>query len=308
MAVVVEVGQQHLHEPAAGERRHRHPGQVAAVVAPVAAVGGLHDIRPAVAGDVADHLVVGVAAGRPQHLPGHHVLDATVVEHDLEVAAAGDVGERAIALAGVLLAGEPGQEAAGAAAVAVARAHGVAMARPVILAAVAIEVEHGQPARSQRVAAGRDVVVDLAVVGVGEGAGAVAAVQPQAAGRAPVGVREDEGILAAVVVEVDEQGVEPVVRIEHLVDALRGLVLEGQRPGAGSGPGLEAAGEHGVGPLRGQQRRRRQQGRSEGKAGADHCSSSHTASGLRCCQLKARAVCEVAAQDRLRYMESRAMR
>src|SRR5690606_940929 len=165
----------------------RHPGQRAAVVAPVATACGLDDVRPAVAGHVADDLLRGAAGCRSQLL-SRHAQDLAGVGHHLEIAAAGDVAEGAVAFAAVLLGGEARDVRAVAGAVAVARAHRVALAAPEVLLAVAVEVQARDPARDQRTAC--DVMAGLAAGHVLEGAAAVAAVVPQARGRAPVAVRD----------------------------------------------------------------------------------------------------------------------
>src|SRR3546814_1375932 len=86
IAVVVKGGQQDLHAPAARERGHVDPRQSTAVVAPVPAVGRLHDVGPAVAGDIADHLISVVAGRWPQLCPCHVRHHTAFVDY-LEVAA-----------------------------------------------------------------------------------------------------------------------------------------------------------------------------------------------------------------------------
>src|SRR5690606_28477650 len=148
---------------------------------------------------------------RAQLLPRGDVGDAPVLADQFEVAAAGDVAERAIALAAVFLGREARHERAGGRTGAVARTERRAVPAPEILLAVAVEVQPRDPAGDQRRTG--NVMVGLAAGDVLERAAAVAAVVPQARGRAPVAVRDDERVRATVAVEVDEQRVEAVLRV-----------------------------------------------------------------------------------------------
>src|SRR3546814_6905939 len=109
MAVVGKVGNQDWQAPAARERGHVDPRQSTAAVAPVPAVGRLHDVGPAVAGDIADHLISVVAGRWPQLCPCHVRHNTALVDY-LEVAAFGEIRECAVAEAAILLPGVLGHE------------------------------------------------------------------------------------------------------------------------------------------------------------------------------------------------------